>query len=248
MLTEQRRDLIVSYVNDRGSVTLADLKEMLGASESTLRRDIAALDEEGRVSRVFGGAVRADGDTITAQEYSVEEKSIVNIAEKSKVGRYAASLIDSWDCVYIDAGTTTGAMIDYIEKSPALFVTNAFSHARRLSAKGCRVILIGGEVKATTEAVVGPTALEMIERYHFTKGFFGVNGVTRKSGCTTPDSNEAAIKRKAVAMSKEKYVLCDYSKFGQISPVTYADFQAVTIIADDKTTGYENCDNVIIVE
>ena len=59
----------------------------------------------------------------------------------------------------------------------ATFVTNAVSHARKLAAAGNRVILIGGELKGTTEAVVGSQAILAIQGYHFTKGFFGTNGV-----------------------------------------------------------------------
>lgn len=93
-----------------------------------------------------------------------------NREEKQKIAQYAASLIEADDFVYLDAGTTTGAMIPYIEETNATFVTNAVSHALMLAEKGLHVILIGGEMKAATEAIVGNEAYQNIQKYNFTKG------------------------------------------------------------------------------
>lgn len=74
-------------------------------------------------------------------------------------------------------------------------MTNAVAHAKTLAAAGFRVYLVGGELKGSTEAVVGNQALMNLQSYHFTKGFFGTNGISRQSGLTTPDMNEAMVKR-----------------------------------------------------
>ena len=89
--------------------------------------------------------------------------------------------------MFIDAGTTTAYMIDYITQRNATYVTNAVLHARRLAAAGFRVFLTGGELKGSTEALIGTEAVGALQRYHFVKGFFGVNGITLKCGFTTPD-------------------------------------------------------------
>ena len=112
--------------------------------------------------------------------------------------KYAASLIEPEDFVYLDAGTTTAYMLDYIGQKNITFVTNAVAHAQRLVSMKKKVLLIGGELKASTEAVVGSQAIRTLQEYHFTKGFFGSNGVARKSGCTTPDASEAMVKRTAM--------------------------------------------------
>ncbi len=79
-------------------------------------------------------------------------------------------------------------------------------HAQTLAGRGFKVLLVGGELKSTTEAVIGNQAMNTIRGYHFTKGFFGTNGLTRKSGCTTPDANEAAVK--AAAMEQCRSAMC----------------------------------------
>ena len=138
-------------------------------------------------------------------------------------------------------------MLDYIEEKRAVFVTNAVAHAQRLASKGMKVLLVGGELKATTEAVIGTQAMRMIQGYHFTKGFFGTNGVTRECGCTTPDANEAMVKQTAVEHCKNCYVVCDSSKFDQVSSVTFAPFSSSVYITEQSAAGYETCDNILVV-
>ena len=181
MLTKQRHELILKLLEENGSVTVTEVKDMLDTSESTVRRDITALDREGKLVKVFGGAVTAGNDAVTAHEYTVAQKLDLNREEKQRIAKYAASLIEPEDFIYLDAGTTTGYMLDYIGEKRATFVTNAFAHAQRLVSKGMKVLLIGGELKASTEAIVGNQAMRMLQGYHFTKGFFGTNGVAKKA-------------------------------------------------------------------
>lgn len=246
MLTKRRQELILELLEEKGSITVAEVKDLLETSESTIRRDITALHQEGKLVKVFGGAVAAEHKIMT-QEYTVAQKREMNREEKQKIARYAALLIEPDDFVYLDAGTTTAYMLDYIRESNATFVTNAVDHAKCLALRGVKVLLVGGELKGTTEAVVGNQAMQMLLNYHFTKGFFGANGVTKKSGCTTPDANEAAVKQTAMKQCKKSYVLCDSSKFDNVSSVTFAPFSETTFLTDCKMTGYENCENIIVV-
>lgn len=247
MLTKQRQDLILKLLEEKGSITATEVKEVLGISESTVRRDITALDKEGKLVKVFGGAVAAEGE-VSAHEYTVAQKSDLNPDEKRRIAKYAASLIEPEDFVYLDAGTTTAYMLDYLEERNATYVTNAVAHARHLLSKGMKVLMIGGELKASTEAAAGSLAVAMLGSYHFTKGFFGANGVNKKCGCTTPDVNEAMVKRTAIERCKERFVLCDSSKFQQISPVTFASFEGAVILTERAPEGYEGCNNVVVVE
>ena len=111
-----------------------------------------------------------------------------------------------------------------------MYVTNGIMHAKKLTQKGCIVYLIGGELKEATLALVGEEAMKTLGRYHFTKGFFGTNGIHIESGCTTPDIREAAIKEMAILRSAKAYILADSTKFGQVAPVTFSELDAVDII------------------
>ena len=112
MLTEKRYEIILSLLEERKSITVPELKELLKTSESTIRRDLTALDNAGRLVKVFGGAVLAESG-VTAAELSVAQKEDVNREEKEIIARYAASFIKANDFVYLDAGTTTGYMIEH---------------------------------------------------------------------------------------------------------------------------------------
>ena len=232
MLTQQRHEIILKLLKEKGSITVTEVRDLLDTSESTVRRDITALDKEGKLEKVFGGAVEA-GQKVTAHEYTVAQKNELNCDAKRKIAEYAASLIEPDDFVFLDAGTTTAHMIDFIRATSAVFVTNAVAHAQRLASRGFKVILVGGELKSSTEAVVG------------NQGFFGTNGVTRRSGCTTPDVNEAVTKKTAMEQCRQCYVLCDASKFNSISSVTFADFEKPIFITDRKVIGYEKSKHII---
>lgn len=246
MLTKQRQDLLLKLLEERGSITVSEAKELLSSSESTIRRDITTLDQDGKLEKVFGGAVAAEQKMLT-HEYTVAQKSELNRREKQKIARYAASLIEPEDFIYLDAGTTTAHMLDYIEEENVTFVTNAVAHAQRLAQRGMKVLLVGGELKASTEAVVGSQAMQTLQNYHFTKGFFGTNGVTPESGCTTPDSNEALVKQTAMGQCEKRFVLCDSSKFGHVSSVTFSAFSGAKFFTDRMPEGYETYRNVVVV-
>ena len=179
MLTEERLQGIWRIVTEKGSASIQELMDALNISESTVRRDLAVLDEQGRIQKVRGGAMVV-GDAYSTKEDSVTQKKDKNLAEKREIAKYAASLIKEDDFVYLDAGTTTELMIDYLTTKQTVFVTNAVAHARKLSQAGYTTFILGGELKATTEAIIGPEAVESLRKYNFTKGFWGANGVHRK--------------------------------------------------------------------
>ena len=248
MLTEQRFEEILKLLSEKGTITVQELKEKLHASESTIRRDLTVLHDNGKLTKVFGGAVAIHSHMHT-KDIQVSARENVNREEKIRIARFAASLIAAEDFVYLDAGTTTGFMIDYIEEKQAVYVTNGVSHAKKLAAMGFRVILIGGELKASTEAVIGSTAVAMLQKYHFTIGFWGANGISRKSGFTTPDNDEAMVKQVSMEHTDKKYMLCDHDKFNQVSTVSFAAFGDAVIVTD-KVEGseFKEMKSIIVVE
>ncbi len=245
MLSEQRHEIILKMLEEKRSVTVTELTEHLGISESTARRDITILDKAGKLVKVFGGAVLSDG-AYQSVEPTVTQKVEINREEKKKIAEYAASLILPQDFVYLDAGTTTGYMLDFIGETGATFVTNAVAHAQRLAAKGAHVLLVGGTLKSSTEAVVGTMAALTLKDYHFSKGFFGANGVSKAAGFTTPDANEALVKRTALEQCRKAYILCDNSKFHIVSSVTFAPFSAGTTLTDARPEEYAGAANIVL--
>ncbi len=247
MLTEERFAKILSILENMGSVTVQQLMTELDASESTIRRDLTALDASGQLTKVHGGAILKNTVYHTRDDEVIHRKE-QNKDAKEKIARFAAGLITAGDFVYMDAGTTTERMIDYIENRQAVFVTNAITHAKKLADRGCTVYILGGEFKAVTEAIVGEEAVVTLEKYNFTKGFWGTNGVSIQKGFSTPELKEALVKRKSMENCKECYVLADESKFNQISSVTFAPFESATVITTGmRQAAFGRCTNIMNV-
>lgn len=233
MLTEERQNQILKYLDEQKAVTVTELTERLDASESTIRRDLNSLHKQGKLVKVHGGATQK-GHTVAAVEYDMTTKASLHQEEKRRIAQYAATLIEKDDFVFIDAGSTTELMIEYIN-TPAEFVTNGIMHARKLAQKGFRVHLIGGEYKLSTEAIVGIEALQSVQSFHFTKAFLGVNGISIAGGYTTPDTREAVIKSEVVKRAYEAYILGDSSKFDMDSSISFASLEDAQIITDKKS-------------
>ena len=233
MLTEERHLQILNYLEEKQAVTVAELTKLLDSSESTIRRDLTILDKQKKLKKVHGGATRLEQEFVT-MEYDVGTKTNLNQEEKEKIARYAASLVKKDDMVYLDAGTTTEKMIDYLTEKRATFVTNGIVHAKKLMHKGIKTIVIGGRLKETTEAVIGVEAVENLRRYNFTKCFMGANGISKEGGFTTPTSDEAVVKREAIRRSFAAYILADHTKFLRTTAFTFAQLNEACVITDRK--------------
>lgn len=217
MITETRYQMILAILNRQKTATVQELAETLGISESTIRRDLVALDRQKRLKRVYGGATLVQSQ-FTAAEPDMTTKSELFAREKEAIGRCAAGMIGVEDVVFIDAGTSTLQLAQAIdgEALKATFVTNGLAHARILARKGCNVYVPAGRIRQRTEAIVGTAAVNSLHSYNFTKAFMGTNGISPERGFTTPDIEEGALKAAAVQSASQVWFLADESKFGKI--------------------------------
>ena len=211
MLAEERHRIILELLKEHNVVKLQDICERTQCSESSGRRDLQLLEERGLLVRVHGGAKMKQP---LQRELDVMGKSTQNTQEKESLGAKAASYIQDDDVIYLDAGTSTIAIIPYLSEDQHLtVVTNGVEHASLLADK-----------------IIGVEAANDLKRFRFNKAFLGINGVHEKYGLTTPDPDEAEIKRTALERSEKGYVIADKSKFGYVSFVKVADVTDATII------------------
>lgn len=236
MIAQERHNKILLELKTKSPITVAELSESLATSESTIRRDLIYLAKMGKLKKVHGGAIGIKSPFEIIEDDFLT-KSRICVEEKKKIAEYAATLINDDDFIFIDSGTTTEKLIDYITNTKAVFVTNGVVQAKKLILKGCKAYVIGGAIKLATEAIVGSEGLNSIKKYNFTKSFIGTNGITLNEGFTTPDIDEALIKTEAVNRSNIAYVLADHTKFGKTHPITFAAIDKACIITnrlDDK--------------
>ncbi|MCE5220580.1 MAG: DeoR/GlpR family DNA-binding transcription regulator [Clostridium sp.] len=247
MFTEERFNIILQEVKKKGIVSVTDLVKMLDTSESTIRRDLNSLDKEGLLKKIHGGAISI-GESSSKHDYKVDVRQSLNVEEKYELAKHAASLIEDGDAIYIDAGTTTQLLIDFIKAEDITVVTNGIVHAKKLLEKGFRTFILGGEIKTSTEAIIGSNTVEELKKYNFSKGFFGVNGVSNKSGYTTPEVNEAMVKAQAIKMCKQSFILADGSKLEKVSFASFgaiSDSTLITTKINDNNISYDT--NIIEV-
>ena len=229
MLTQERFEEIVRIVTRDGAATVPELARLLETSESTIRRDLVQLDSLGKVRKVHGGAT-AVREAEPVQERNMQEKYSRNIEDKRTIAAYAATLVRPNDFIFLDAGSTTEQLATYLTEKNAVYVTNGITLAQKLAQRGLITLLLAGRVKATTDAVIGTEAVASLQHYHFSKGFFGTNGITVEEGFTTPDIEEAMNKRVAMEHCRKCYVLADASKFEALSNVSFGPLSKGVII------------------
>ncbi len=229
MLTQERHNEILKILAEKGAVTVSQLSKLLNTSESTIRRDLNKLNQIGKLTKVFGGAT-INSQIFEAKDDSVSTRSKLNIDEKNIIGEYAAKLINNFDLVFIDAGTTTKKLVEHIENKNATYVTNAIEHCQFLMQRGFNVYILGGKLKASTECVVGADGVDNLQKFNFTKCFLGTNGIDLNTGLTTPDIEEAHIKSKALKHSYTAFILADHTKFNKVYPVTFGKIENACII------------------
>lgn len=230
MLTTERWKVILSTLKEKGTAHVTDLVEVLSVSESTIRRDLSELERRDLLVRIHGGAQLKPVDALEPRFLDKMERYQ---AEKIQIARYAAQLVEPYDCIFVDAGTTTLSMGESLAQIEGLIVvTNGVPQATQFAEWGINVAITGGVLKGGTQAVVGPMVTSQLRYYNFDKAFIGMNGIHPQSGYTTPDMQEAMAKRVAMEQSRQTYVLADHSKFGAKAFAHVADMAQAQIITN----------------
>ncbi|MCV9899183.1 DeoR/GlpR family DNA-binding transcription regulator [Exiguobacterium sp. N5] len=231
MLTKQRHQLILQRLSEQKVVKLKELVDLTDSSESTIRRDLTDLEAEGYLARVHGGA------TLIAtpdEEPTFEEKRDRFVDEKVAIARKAAMFIEDGMSIYLDAGTTTQAMVPFLQGKKIVVVTNSLPIANELFDLDIKTFVIGGELKRSTQALVGYNARESMMNYRVDLAFLGMNGIDLEAGYTTPDPEEALVKKTAIELAQTSFVLADASKIGKRTFSRVATLDAAQLITSSS--------------
>ncbi|MBQ6541947.1 MAG: DeoR/GlpR transcriptional regulator [Lachnospiraceae bacterium] len=233
-----RREQILTLLKKDGSVKVVDLVKRFGVSIETIRRDLEALEMEGFLRRVYGGAVR---ESRRSEETLLQERMVQNAAEKERIGKAAAAFVQDGDVIGIDVGTTTLEMARALltRDLRIIVITNSIQIAATLSAsEKIEVILIGGRVRHGELSVGGHMLTEANMRLFQTdKLFLGVGGITDKFGITDFREEETAFRRIGIERTKEVYALADHSKFGVTAMYHVCDADRIHTVVTDAGTG-----------
>jgi DeoR family fructose operon transcriptional repressor len=230
-LAARRRQRLVALVESRGAARLEELSAALGVSQATVRRDLNAVSSAGRLRRVHGGAVATD-QRIDEPHFDV--KAGAAAAEKSRIAAAALKLLAPDDTVYLDSGSTVLALARLLHGWTRLtVVTNSLPVATELVGRGPRLIILGGELRATSRAIVGPLTRHLLEDLHVDRAVMGTFALSIEEGLTTTDPAEAFTKQLVLTRAREVILLADSTKLGTRSFVRAGRLADIDVLVTD---------------
>jgi DeoR/GlpR family transcriptional regulator of sugar metabolism len=243
MLPAERRARIVAGLRAQPSVRVTTLSEDLGVSEITIRRDLRLLEQEGILARTYGGAVRRQQLT---DEPGYEDNVVTHAAEKERIARVAAAMIERHDTVFFGTGTTVAHVLRHIDPNlEARIVTHNL--ATVAAAKGLRVelVFLGGLYRPQLDAVEGTWPLDMIAHFNADKAFLGADCLDPRAGLTTPSIAAATLELAMIRRTRgEVVVLADSSKIGLIGAVVICPLDQVDVVIVDGGVEAEACERI----
>jgi DeoR family fructose operon transcriptional repressor len=210
------------------------LAALFDISTESVRKDLALLEAKGLLRRVHGGAVPLEPSRAEANVADRGER----LAEKSAIARAALQFVPEGGSLLLDAGSTTLCLAEMLPADTELVVyTNSWPVGAALGDRGIEVVLLGGRIRPVTMAGVGALTAQALASINVDVAFLGTNGLSFERGLTTPDADEADVKRQMLAAARQRVFLVDSSKFGRESLARHATLSDVDVlITDDEAT------------
>jgi len=245
MIPYVRRKKILAELENHDLVYIQDLLAILDkVSESTLRRDLRNLEDEGMIEQLQGGAAKIKKNS--SYDMPIESKQLIHVEEKEKIARKAASLVKDGEVIYIDSGTSALLVVKYLKTRKIQIITSNTYVLKDLENAAYVCHILGGEVAPLLGSVSGPVTDNQLRNMHFDRAFIGATGFSVRSGITTPDFNEANKKRIVKENTDVLYVLADHSKAGKEALCKVFDLKDCTLITDKMSDVLEGLDNYIL--
>jgi DeoR/GlpR family transcriptional regulator of sugar metabolism len=212
MLPAERRSRIVAALGERPALSVAELAQMLEASEMTIRRDLAALSADGQVRKVHGGALAA-----VQADRSAEVRSVTNVRAKAAIATLAAALVREHATLVLDSGTTIGALARALRGRHLTVVTTSLIVLRELGdAPTSAVHLVGGRFRPETQSVSGPQVAEAMGDFSADHAFVAASAI-HDGSYYNYYPEDAAIQRRMVEIARESWLLADASKLSAVA-------------------------------
>lgn len=222
MLLDQRRDEILQLIEKQGFVSLQELVERLGASESTVRRDLEFLDEIGQIRRTRGGAAYI-GEHLTP----FEERGTTALSEKQRIAKAVANQIEQGETVLLDGGTTTLEVARCLIGKSLQVVTNSLPMANLLvNQPTIELIFLGGYLYPRTGVALGSLAAAALKDLHVRRVIMSAGGITER-GLFNSNTLLVDCERQMFDAAEDVWVVADHTKFGRTALAHLCPLSAV---------------------
>jgi len=235
----KRIEEIKNYIYENKTVTLDQICENFSISKSTIRRDLDEILENSDIKKIYGGVTVLSKKELT----SFEERNISNLKVKESIAAAAAALVEDGDIIFIDSGTTTLHLIEYIssKKDLTILTNNLEIILRAIPYDNLNVISLSGTLNRKTLSFTGSSAAQVLQTYNISKAFMATTGFSIVGGATNSSPMESDVKRMAVQRSQQVYLLADSSKCDVISLITYCNLSKVGILVTEAYPSKEVC-------
>ena len=230
MQNHDRRGRLLDIIRIRGFAALDELVSALGVSESTIRRDLDALEEQGAAKRTHGGVLYSGGMPRLAE---FDERQPANWAAKRAIATLAAGVIEDGETVLLDGGTTTYEVARLLVGRSLQVVTNSLPVANLFASEArTDLVLLGGYVSPRTGVCLGPYANELLARLHVTTTVLSAAGISEEglfnAHLLLAETEQAMLKAASRVM-----VVADSSKFGRKSLTLVSGLDSIDIFVSD---------------
>ena len=232
-MQDDRRKEMAAYIAKHQSVTMTELCNEFHVSINTIRADVAALTKTGVAEKIYGG-VRS---TMQQEVPMFTKRARIRPDAKFSIARAASNLIEDGDILFIDAGSTTMHMLSLLQQEKRVTIITANLHiiSQASSTPNAEIIVLPGMINRRTNSMADVSTLEFLGRYHFAKAFMAATGLSKDGRLNVKTYLEYEIKRLAIQQSDMKYLLCDASKFGSNSLMSYAELSDMDKLITDET-------------
>jgi DeoR family myo-inositol catabolism operon transcriptional repressor len=238
MLKTQRIKQIHEYVLEHHTVSLDELVDIFKVSKNTIRRDVQELVDSGRLKKVYGG--------VSANRMKLESfhnRKVRNQIHKKEIAEKAASFVENGDVVFIDSGTTTLGMIEFLKNKEITVITNNLDFIiHSIPYENVNIISTGGILERKTKSFANFMTNELLKAHNINRAFMASSGISLVNGVTNSSPLETKIKQNVVKKSSEVYLLVDHHKFDQLGMMTYCELNEIDYLITNQTPNedYQN--------
>lgn len=233
MLAIERRNEILTKLQEDKRVVVSDLSQIYHVTEETIRRDLEKLEKEGLAKKTYGGAVLNDSFYIDLP-YTVRKKA--NVLSKQQIAERIVSRIEDGAHIMLDASSTALFVAKQLKDRKNLtIITNSIEILLEISDRsGWNILCTGGMLKEGGLALVGYQAERMLSSFHVDYAIFSSKGIDIESGIMDSNENDAQMKRLMSKAAKERILVVDYTKFEKISFVKVCEWTDIDLLVTDK--------------
>ena len=232
----ERIDSIIEFIYRNKNVTLDQICDDFNISKSTVRRDLSEILKDTNLKKTYGGITLKNKWGNKKYLTSFSERNIENADKKLAISKKAANIVEDNDIIFIDSGTTTFYMVDYLGNvnNLTILTNNLEVIFRAVKYKNINLISLSGTLSRETLSFVGTTSISTIKNFNISKAFMATTGFSIMNGVTNSSPLESDIKRTVISKSNKIILLADSSKFNSVSLMTYCNLEDIDILVTDK--------------